>query len=194
MNETHQAMINASSSGTFMWQEPEDAWIFLEQLSLGSKVNGSMKDNIVYVTNIEAENKWKREIENELSVVTKKFNQMLTIFQKEKGAYVLHGQSICNTCGEIGHNHNECSMTHEEISQVHGYGQFHNTTRPFRNNSQREVRQQPVRQQHVKPAPLAGTTNIGMQEIFGMLVKLKEVEDANSQEILKLGELLIDVN
>ncbi|KAI3739303.1 hypothetical protein L2E82_29706 [Cichorium intybus] len=64
--------------------------------------------------------------------------------------------------------------------QVHGYGQFHNTPRPFRNNQQREVRQPAVRQQHMQPTPPSGITNIGMQEIFGMLVKLKEVEDANS--------------
>ncbi|KAI3768558.1 hypothetical protein L2E82_19346 [Cichorium intybus] len=108
MNETHQAMKNALSSGTFMWQEPEDAWRFLEQLSLGSK----------------------------------------------SGARI-----------------------------------FHNTPRPFRNNQQREVRQPPMRQQHVQPALPAGNMNIGMQEIFGMLVKLQEVEDANSQA--KLGEFLI---
>ncbi|KAI3767334.1 hypothetical protein L2E82_17429 [Cichorium intybus] len=117
INETHQVMINASSSGTFMWQEPNDAWRFLEQLSLGSKVSGSMKDKTVYVANVKAENKWKAEIQKELSAVTKRFNQMLEKFQQEKGAYVLHGQSICNTCGKVGHNHNECSMTHEEISQ-----------------------------------------------------------------------------
>ncbi|KAI3700776.1 hypothetical protein L2E82_45414 [Cichorium intybus] len=75
MDETNQAMINASSSGTFIWQEPEDAWKFLEQLSLGSKVSGSMMDNTVYMANVEAENKWKKEIQSELSAVTKKSNQ-----------------------------------------------------------------------------------------------------------------------
>ncbi|KAI3518275.1 hypothetical protein L1887_06813 [Cichorium endivia] len=172
VSETHQAMIKASSSGTFMWQEPEDAWRFLEQLSLGSKVSGSMKDKTVCVASIEAENKWKAEIQKELSDVTKRFNQMLVRFQQEKGAYVLHGQVICNTCGGIGHNHNECSMTHEEICQVHGYGQFHNAPRAFRNNQQREARQQPMRQQQIQHPPPAGGMNIGLQEIFGMLVKL----------------------
>ncbi|KAI3739206.1 hypothetical protein L2E82_29605 [Cichorium intybus] len=191
VSETHQAMINASSSGTFMWQEPEDAWRFLDQLSLGLKVSGTMKDNTVYVANIEAESKWKMEIQKELSVVSKKFNEMLARFQQEKGAYVLHGQVICNTCRGIGHNHNECSMTHEEISQVHGYGRFHNAPRPFRSNQQREVRQQPMRQQQVQRPPPAGGMKIGIQEIFGMLVKLQEVEKSNSEAILKVGELVI---
>ncbi|KAI3740337.1 hypothetical protein L2E82_30765 [Cichorium intybus] len=88
-------------NGTFMWQEPEDAWRFLEQLSLGLKVSRSMKDNTVYVANIEAENKWKKEIQNELGAVTKKFNQMLTRFQKEKGAYT----DMVNST--IRHDHSE---------------------------------------------------------------------------------------
>ncbi|KAI3709079.1 hypothetical protein L2E82_38824 [Cichorium intybus] len=189
VNETHQVMINASSSGTFMWQEPDDAWRFLEQLR--SKVSGSMKDKTVYVANVEAENKWKAEIQKELTAVTKRFNQMLERFQQEKGAYVLHGQNICNTCGKIGHNHNECSMTHEEISQVHGYGRFHNAPRPFRSIQQRESRQPPIRQQQVQPPSPSGNTNIGLQEIFGLLVQLQEVEKSNSEAILRLGKSLV---
>ncbi|KAI3503944.1 hypothetical protein L1887_32458 [Cichorium endivia] len=184
-------MINASSSGTFMWQESEDAWKFLEQLSLGSKVSGSMKDKTVYVANIEADNKWKADIQKELSAVTKRFNQLLGRLQQEKGAYVLHGQVICNTCGEIGHNHDECSMTHAEISQIHGYGLFQNAPRPFRSNQQREARQPPVRQQQAQPPSSTGGTNIGLQEVFGMLVKLQEVENSNAEAILKLGELIV---
>ncbi|KAI3739578.1 hypothetical protein L2E82_29987 [Cichorium intybus] len=193
VNETHQVMINASSSGTFMWQEPDDAWRFLEQLSLGSKVSGSMKDKTVYVANVEAENKWKAEIQKKLTAVTKRFNQMLERFQHEKGAYVLHGQIICNTCGKIGHNHNECSMNHEEISQVHGYGRFHNALRPFRSNQQRESRQPPIRQQQVQSPSSSGSTNIGLQEIFGLLEQLQEVEKSNSEAILRLGESLAKV-
>ncbi|KAI3682100.1 hypothetical protein L2E82_50132 [Cichorium intybus] len=191
VSETHQVMINASSSGTFMWQEPDDAWRFLEQLSLGSKVSGSMKDKTVYVANIEIENKWKVEIQKELTAVTKRFNQILERFQQEKGVYVLHGQSICNTCGKVGHNHNECSMTHEEISQVHGYGRFHNTPRPFRSNRQRESRQPPIRQQQVQSPSSSGSTNISLQEIFGLLVQLQEVEKSNSEAYSKLGESLV---
>ncbi|KAI3724183.1 hypothetical protein L2E82_35951 [Cichorium intybus] len=82
-------------------------------------------------------------------------------------------------------------MTHDEISQVHGYGQFHNTPRPFRNNQQKEVTQPQVRQHHVQPVPLARNLNIGTQEIFEMLLKLKEVEDTNTQAMLKLGEMLL---
>ncbi|KAI3739098.1 hypothetical protein L2E82_29490 [Cichorium intybus] len=141
VNETHQVMINASSSGTFMWQEPEDAWRCLEQLSLGSKVSGSMKDKTIYVANIEADNKWKDEIQKELTAVTKRFNQMLE--------------------------------------------------RPFRSNQQRESRQPPIRQQQVQPPSPSGGMNIGLQEIFGMLVQLQEVKKSNSEAILRLGELLV---
>ncbi|KAI3700588.1 hypothetical protein L2E82_45224 [Cichorium intybus] len=43
----------------------------------------------------------------------------------------------------------------------------------------------------MQPTPPVGSMNISMQEIFGMLVKLQEVEDANLKAILKLGELIV---
>ncbi|KAI3708571.1 hypothetical protein L2E82_37828 [Cichorium intybus] len=48
-----------------------------------------------------------------------------------------------------------------------------------------------MRQQQVRSLPPEGGTNIGIQEIFGMLIKLQEVENSNSEAILKLGELII---
>ncbi|KAI3752898.1 hypothetical protein L2E82_24939 [Cichorium intybus] len=150
VDTTNQAMINASSSRTIMLQDPEDAWRFLEQLSHGSKVSRPIKDRTTFLANMEAENKWKKEIQNELSTVTKKFSQLLTRLQKETGAYVLHGHTICHNCGEVGHNCTDCTMTHEEVRQVHGYGQFHNTPRPFRNNQQGDVRQTQGRQKNAQ--------------------------------------------
>ncbi|KAI3723826.1 hypothetical protein L2E82_35585 [Cichorium intybus] len=88
VSKTHQAMINASSSGTFMWQEPEDAWRFLEQLSLGSKVSGTMKDNTVYVENMEAESMWKTEIQKELSAEI--FGMLVKLQEVEKS----HSEAI----------------------------------------------------------------------------------------------------
>ncbi|KAI3505831.1 hypothetical protein L1887_28117 [Cichorium endivia] len=45
-SETNQAMINASSSGTIMMQDPEEAWQFLEQLSNRSKANFSTRKTV----------------------------------------------------------------------------------------------------------------------------------------------------
>ncbi|KAI3767715.1 hypothetical protein L2E82_18077 [Cichorium intybus] len=45
-SETNQAMINASSSGIIMMQDPEEAWQFLEQLSNGSKANFSTRKTV----------------------------------------------------------------------------------------------------------------------------------------------------
>ncbi|KAI3791219.1 hypothetical protein L2E82_04902 [Cichorium intybus] len=118
VDSTSQAMVNASSGGTIMMQDSETTWRFLEQLSNGSKTSEPPKDRMAVVANMEMENKWKKEFLTEIGIITRKFNQLLTILRKEKGAYVLHGQTICNNCGEVGHYCDECKMTPEEAEDA----------------------------------------------------------------------------
>ncbi|KAI3766396.1 hypothetical protein L2E82_16453 [Cichorium intybus] len=64
VSETHQAMINVSSSGTFMWQDLEEAWQFLEQLSNGSKANFSTRKTVGTAAAVGADADWKKERQN----------------------------------------------------------------------------------------------------------------------------------
>ncbi|KAI3700298.1 hypothetical protein L2E82_44924 [Cichorium intybus] len=60
-SETNQAMINASSSGTIMMQDPEEAWQFLEQLSNGSKANFSTRKTVGTAAAVGADADWKKD-------------------------------------------------------------------------------------------------------------------------------------
>ncbi|KAI3700688.1 hypothetical protein L2E82_45325 [Cichorium intybus] len=60
-SETNQAMINASSSGTIMMQDPEEDWKFLEQLSNGSKANFSTRKTVGTAAAVGADADWKQD-------------------------------------------------------------------------------------------------------------------------------------
>ncbi|KAI3674838.1 hypothetical protein L2E82_51954 [Cichorium intybus] len=81
VSETHQAMINASSSGTFMWQDLEEAWQFLDQLSNGSKANFSTRKTVGMAAAVGADANWKKEVKKEISELNKKFDRLMSTLQ-----------------------------------------------------------------------------------------------------------------
>ncbi|KAI3752667.1 hypothetical protein L2E82_24702 [Cichorium intybus] len=74
-------MINASSSGTFMWQDPEEAWQFLEQLSNGSKANFSTRKTVGTAAAVGVDADWKKEVKKEISELNKKFDRLMSTLQ-----------------------------------------------------------------------------------------------------------------
>ncbi|KAI3511064.1 hypothetical protein L1887_18207 [Cichorium endivia] len=118
VSETHQAMINASSSGTFMWQDPEEAWQFLEQLSNGSKANFSTRKNVGTAAAVGAEADWKKEVKKEIGDLNKKFDRLMATLQNGPP-----GPS------QGGHGGTKI----QEANQVYGQGQGqYNNGRPYR--------------------------------------------------------------
>ncbi|KAL4587974.1 hypothetical protein LXL04_000851 [Taraxacum kok-saghyz] len=103
IDSTHQAMINASS----------------DDIPTSS------------IASVGLDKTWKNEVKTDITNLNKRFDLLLTSLSKERGAYVLHGQKICVSCGDIGHTGDECKRTQAEISAVHGFGQFQNAPRPF---------------------------------------------------------------
>ncbi|XP_052622727.1 uncharacterized protein LOC128128011 [Lactuca sativa] len=90
VDTANQTMINASSGGTIMMQDSEDAWRFLEQLSHGSKTNYSAKkrDNPVSLAvSVGLEKNWKNEVKSDINSSNKKFDLLLSSLGKEKGNY-----------------------------------------------------------------------------------------------------------
>lgn len=81
VDATNQAMINASSSGTFMWQEPEDAWRFLEQLSNGSKANFSTRKPVSTAAAVGTDNEWRKEVKKEIRELNRKFDRLMVTLQ-----------------------------------------------------------------------------------------------------------------
>ncbi|KAI3766101.1 hypothetical protein L2E82_16151 [Cichorium intybus] len=117
-NETHQAMINASSSGTFMWQDPEEAWQFLEQLNNGSKANFSTRKTVGTAAAVGADADWKKEVKKEISKLNKKFDRLMSTLQNGPQGQPQGGQGGPKT---------------QEANQVYGQGQAqYNNGRPYR--------------------------------------------------------------
>ncbi|KAI3517546.1 hypothetical protein L1887_16761 [Cichorium endivia] len=117
VSETHQAMINASSSGTFMWQDPEEAWQFLEQLSNGSKANFSTRKNVGTAAAVGAEADWKKEVKKEIGDLNKKFDRLMATLQ--------NGPPSSSQGGQGG-------PKPQEANQVYGQGQGqYNNGRPY---------------------------------------------------------------
>ncbi|KAI3701136.1 hypothetical protein L2E82_45781 [Cichorium intybus] len=108
VSETHQAMINASSSGTFMWQDPEEAWQFLEQLSNGSKANFSTRKTTSTAAAVGVDADWKKEVKKEISELNRKFDRLLATLQ--------NGPPNSSQEGQGG-------PKMQEANQVYGQGQ-----------------------------------------------------------------------
>ncbi|KAI3691119.1 hypothetical protein L2E82_49337 [Cichorium intybus] len=146
VSETHQAMINASSSGTFMWQDPEEACQFLEQLSNGSKANFSTRKTTSTAAAVGVDADWKKEVKKEISELNRKFDRLMATLQ--------NGPPNSSQEGQGG-------PKMQEANQVYGQGQGqHNNGRPYRpynqgqqqnftqNNYQNQSNSQPRNQQH----------------------------------------------
>ncbi|KAI3503865.1 hypothetical protein L1887_32321 [Cichorium endivia] len=111
-------MINASSSGIFIWQDPEEAWQFLEQLSNGSKANFSTRKTVGTATAVGPEAGWKKEVKKEISELNKKFDRLMSTLQNGPPSPSQGGQGGPKT---------------QEANQVYGQGQGkYNNGRPFR--------------------------------------------------------------
>ncbi|KAI3515968.1 hypothetical protein L1887_14875 [Cichorium endivia] len=111
-------MINASSSGTFIWQDPEEAWQFLEQLSNGSKANFSTRKNVGTTAAVGAEADWKKEVKKEIGELNKKFDRLMATLQNGPPGPSQGGQGGSKT---------------QEANQVYGQGQGqYNNGRPYR--------------------------------------------------------------
>ncbi|KAI3518359.1 hypothetical protein L1887_06997 [Cichorium endivia] len=118
VSETHQAMINASSSGTFMWQDPEEACQFLEQLSNGSKANFSTRKTVGTAATVGVNADWKKEVKKEISELNKKFDRLMSTLQNAPQGLSQGGQRGPKT---------------QEANQVYGQGQGqYNNGQPYR--------------------------------------------------------------
>ncbi|KAI3510726.1 hypothetical protein L1887_17859 [Cichorium endivia] len=107
-SETNQAMINASSSGTIMMQDPEEAWQFLEQLSNGSKANFSTRKTVGTAVAVGADADWKKDVRKEISKLNKKFDRLVSTLQNGPQSQPQGGQGGPKT---------------QEANQVYGQGQ-----------------------------------------------------------------------
>ncbi|KAI3691391.1 hypothetical protein L2E82_49750 [Cichorium intybus] len=117
-SETNQAMINASSSGTIMMQDPEEAWQFLEQLSNGSKANFSTRKTVGTTAAVGADADWKKDVKKEISELNKKFDRLVSTLQNGPQSQSQGGQGGPKT---------------QEANQVYGQGQGqYNNGRPYR--------------------------------------------------------------
>ncbi|KAI3780943.1 hypothetical protein L2E82_10937 [Cichorium intybus] len=111
-------MINASQSGTFMWQDPEEAWQFLEQLSNGSKENFSTRKTVGTAAAVGADADWKKEVKKEISELNKKFDRLMSTLQNRPQGQPQGSQGGPKT---------------QEVNQVYGQGQGeYNNGRPYR--------------------------------------------------------------
>ncbi|KAI3751985.1 hypothetical protein L2E82_23082 [Cichorium intybus] len=117
VSETHHAMINASSSGTFMWQDPEEAWQFLEQLSNGSKANFSTRKTVGTAGAVGVDADRRKEVKKEISELNKKFDRLMSTLQNGPQSSSQGGQGGPKT---------------QEANQFYGQGQGqHNNGRPY---------------------------------------------------------------
>ncbi|KAI3700820.1 hypothetical protein L2E82_45458 [Cichorium intybus] len=103
-------MISASSSGTIMMQDPDDAWRFLEQLSNGSKVNFSTRKPVSTAAAVGADADWKKEVKKEIGELNRKFDRLMSTLQNGLQNQQQGGQQGQRT---------------QEVHQVHGQGKKH---------------------------------------------------------------------
>ncbi|KAI3721526.1 hypothetical protein L2E82_32542 [Cichorium intybus] len=207
VSETHQAMINASSSGTFMWQDPEEAWQFLEQLSNGSKANFSTRKTTSTAAAVGVDADWKKEVKKEISELNRKFDRLMATLQ--------NGPPNSSQEGQGG-------PKMQEANQVYGQGQGqHNNGRPYRpynqgqqqnfrqNNYQNQSNSQPRNQQPANNGnnnnnrgPTNATNNApGTQEemiskMYDMVTATQQQSQANAKAIAnmerQIGQMAAD--
>ncbi|KAI3723871.1 hypothetical protein L2E82_35632 [Cichorium intybus] len=106
-SETNQAIINASSSGTIMMQDPEEAWRFLEQLSNGSKANFYTRKTVGTAAAVGADADWKKDVKKEISELNRKFDRLVSTLQNGPQSQPQGGQGGPKT---------------QEANQVYGQG------------------------------------------------------------------------
>nr|KAJ0197680.1 hypothetical protein LSAT_V11C700375100 [Lactuca sativa] len=101
-------------------------------LTVSVLVSGKKRHNPVSsAASVGLDKNWKNEVKSDINSLNKNFDLLLSSLGKEKGVF---GQKICLSCGDSGHIADECMRSQEEISQVHGYGQFQNSPRSFNRN------------------------------------------------------------